>query len=101
MPRTMQVAIDPRHGLIFLTDQEDQPTEDWLRHQNQFYKKGCKWYTAYPFSGGAISVQKECLAKHFRPVHEMDIDIATETDGYNPAKQTILDIWAEMNGKTA
>ena len=24
MPRTMQVAIDPRHGLIFLTDQEDQ-----------------------------------------------------------------------------
>ena len=101
MFRSMVVAMDPQHGLILLTDQEDHPDEIWLRCQRRPYIEGAKWYTAYPFSGGAISVQKESLAKHLRPVHEMDIEMATEGEDFNPATPTILGIWAEMNGETA
>ena len=101
MSRSMVVAMDPQHGLILLTDEETFPSQDWLDIQRKPYTKGAKWFTAYPFSGGAISVQKESLAKQFRPVHEMDIEMATEGEDFNPATPTILKIWAEMNGETS
>ena len=74
---------------------EDKPSAEWIAMQTIPFGEDALFYTAYPLSGGACSVDLKTVT-FVREATWKDIEKATTfrpKEFFNPAAKTILSLW--------